>query len=122
MDPQTCNDLLVSRDHRQSIILVYFILKIRSIGKHFFGEISDPPVYIRRFISFYPSFYPHFVHKKVEKPSLPGGEELLSAALRLQGPQLLAQTWPSLVALKDEEVVKAGRVDFKVTKSPIEVA
>ena len=74
------------------------------------------------FISFYPSFYPHFVHKKVEKPSLPGGEELLSAALRLQGPQLLAQTWPSLVALKDEEVVKAGRVDFKVTKSPIEVA
>lgn len=36
-----------------------------------------------------------------------GGEELLHAALQLRGPKLLAETWPSLVSVKDEEVVKA---------------
>ena len=39
---------------------------------------------------------------------LPRGEELLSAAVLLQGPRLLAETWPSLVVVKGEEVVKVS--------------
>jgi hypothetical protein len=41
----------------------------------------------------------------VEK-AIHGGDELLVAAVHLHGPKLLAQTWPSLVAV--DEVVKAG--------------
>eukprot|EP00438_Fugacium_kawagutii_P004723 Skav217803 [mRNA] locus=scaffold1782:499553:529753:- [translate_table: standard] len=59
--------------------------------------------------------------KEARKTELADCEELLHAALQLQGPKLLAETWPSLVSVKDEEVVKVryNQLDSSVVETSI---